>query len=432
MAHDVFISYGSPDKQTADATCAWLEAKGIRCWIAPRDVRPGMPYGGELTNALRESRILVLILSSHANYSSHVAREVEQAAHFGVRILPLRVEEVKPSDDLQFFINSVHWLDAFTPPLEAHLHQVSTAVERLLQPDPPLASPIAPRSTPPVPSAPVAAPKPSAPARSFVIPVAAAAVAAAAVWFALRRDGAPAAPAQAPATVAAQPAATATPSNAEAPPAGSPAASAQRAAPAPVATRPVREAPLAAPQATTPTVPAPEPVTTAAAAATPSRSFVGCWRYSTGAIIHILADGTIEGAALPGTWKPAGDDRMLITWPVFVDRITMNNDGSRLRGLNNYNLPARAEREGEPVTDRRSLVGEWRYNGSLPTVATADGGITAGQFRGKWRATGDGAFEIVWTHRPVDDLGLGSSGNSLMGSNNYGAMISATRSTCGA
>jgi hypothetical protein len=46
MAHDVFISYSSHDKPIADAVCAGLEAAKIRCWIAPRDMLPGVPYGG--------------------------------------------------------------------------------------------------------------------------------------------------------------------------------------------------------------------------------------------------------------------------------------------------------------------------------------------------------------------------------------------------
>ncbi|WP_179468215.1 TIR domain-containing protein [Mycolicibacterium vinylchloridicum] len=40
MAHDVFISHSSLDEPAADAVCAELEARGIRCWTAPRDIRP--------------------------------------------------------------------------------------------------------------------------------------------------------------------------------------------------------------------------------------------------------------------------------------------------------------------------------------------------------------------------------------------------------
>ena len=48
MAHDVFISYSSKDKPVADAACATLESSGVRCWIAPRDVAPGVAYAESL------------------------------------------------------------------------------------------------------------------------------------------------------------------------------------------------------------------------------------------------------------------------------------------------------------------------------------------------------------------------------------------------
>ena len=54
MAHDVFISYSSQDKTIADAICAGLEAAKIRCWIAPRDMLPGVPYGESLGEARRK------------------------------------------------------------------------------------------------------------------------------------------------------------------------------------------------------------------------------------------------------------------------------------------------------------------------------------------------------------------------------------------
>jgi len=67
MAHDAFISYSSKDKPAADAVCATLESRGIRCWIAPRDVLPGEEYAAALVNAIHESRLLVLVFSAGAN-----------------------------------------------------------------------------------------------------------------------------------------------------------------------------------------------------------------------------------------------------------------------------------------------------------------------------------------------------------------------------
>jgi hypothetical protein len=132
MAHDAFISYASKDKPTADATCALLEARGIRCWIAPRDVEPGSPYGNAIIDAIRGCRIMVVVLSSQANESNHIPKEVERAVSIGATIIPLRIEDVVPGSSLDYFIGSVHWLDALTPPLEKHLETLAATIRKIL------------------------------------------------------------------------------------------------------------------------------------------------------------------------------------------------------------------------------------------------------------------------------------------------------------
>jgi uncharacterized RDD family membrane protein YckC len=132
MAHDVFISYAADDKATADGVCVTLEARRIRCWIAPRDVLPGMDYAEALIEAIGESRVMVLVFSARSNISNHVRREVEEAASRGIPILPFRIEDVSPSPSLKYYIGAVHWLDALTPPLEKHLEHLAGTVKLLL------------------------------------------------------------------------------------------------------------------------------------------------------------------------------------------------------------------------------------------------------------------------------------------------------------
>jgi hypothetical protein len=132
MAHDVFISYASGDKIVADAVCATLESHGIRCWIAPRDVLPSSSYGEAIIHAINGCRIMILVFSSKANLSAHIPKEVERAVSKGVAILPFRIEDVLPGTALDFFIGSVHWLDALTPPLERHLERLAQNVQTLL------------------------------------------------------------------------------------------------------------------------------------------------------------------------------------------------------------------------------------------------------------------------------------------------------------
>lgn len=133
MAHDVFISHSAKDKVTGDAVCAVLESNGIRCWIAPRDVTPGMEWGECIIQAIKKSRIMVLVFSTHANESPQIRREIERAVNHGVAILPLRIEDVQPGLALEYFIGNVHWLDALTPPLENHLKNLAGTVKVLLE-----------------------------------------------------------------------------------------------------------------------------------------------------------------------------------------------------------------------------------------------------------------------------------------------------------
>src|SRR3990172_6799228 len=106
MAHDVFISYSAKDKPTADAACATLETKGIRCWMAPRDILAGTNWGASVIRALGESRVMVLVFSSHSNHSQQVLREVERAVSKGAIIIPLRIEDVPLSEDMEYFIST--------------------------------------------------------------------------------------------------------------------------------------------------------------------------------------------------------------------------------------------------------------------------------------------------------------------------------------
>lgn len=130
--HDVFISYSNADKTTADAVCAALEADGIHCWIAPRDILPGLDWSEGIIDAINDCRVMVLVFSSSSNESQQVRRELERALAKEVPILPFRIEVVPLSKSMEYFIGTQHWLDAMTPPLEQHLERLTDTVRRLL------------------------------------------------------------------------------------------------------------------------------------------------------------------------------------------------------------------------------------------------------------------------------------------------------------
>lgn len=130
--YDVFISYSSHDKIIADAICSRLENNNIRCWIAPRDILPGLEFGEAIIDGIVECKILLLVFSSKSNESPQVKREVERAVSKGKIIIPFRIEEILPTKAMEYALSNTHWLDAITPPLETHIATLTSTIIRLL------------------------------------------------------------------------------------------------------------------------------------------------------------------------------------------------------------------------------------------------------------------------------------------------------------
>jgi adenylate cyclase len=132
MAHDVFLSYSSADRPTADAVVAGLEAQGVRCWMAPRDIPAGTEYGQEIIEAVKACRVCVVIFSGSANASPHVRREVERAVSAQKHLVPLRIEDLTPTGAMEYALGGTHWLDAFKGPLDPHIADLVATCRRLL------------------------------------------------------------------------------------------------------------------------------------------------------------------------------------------------------------------------------------------------------------------------------------------------------------
>jgi actin-related protein len=132
MAHDVFISYSTVDKLVAESVRTALEAKNIQCWIAPRDIPPGVTWVDAIVDAIDACRLFVLISSTNSNNSTQVLSELQRCASRGLSIIPLRIDDTSLSKAVEFYTSRYQWLDAQIPPLEPHLTQLAETAQRLL------------------------------------------------------------------------------------------------------------------------------------------------------------------------------------------------------------------------------------------------------------------------------------------------------------
>src|SRR3954469_5473040 len=167
MSH-VFISHGSEDRDEAIALSDFIEARGIRTWIAPRDVRPGQDYSEQLQQAIEQCGAFVVLVTDKANSSPYVRAETEMAFSTGKPIFPIRQSEIQPAAGLAFFLKIRHWTDAFGKHGNAAMERLGLELDAVCgrpgpapppAPPPPPSAPPPPHPVPP-PAAPPATPPP--------------------------------------------------------------------------------------------------------------------------------------------------------------------------------------------------------------------------------------------------------------------------------
>jgi TIR domain len=109
----LFVSHVSEDRTAAMAIVEELERRGVGCWIAPRNVRPGKPFDDEIADAIDASRAMLLIFSERCNESEYIRREVTVAGESQKVIIPFRIENAQPKRGLRVRLSDLHWIDGF-------------------------------------------------------------------------------------------------------------------------------------------------------------------------------------------------------------------------------------------------------------------------------------------------------------------------------
>lgn len=93
----LFISYASQDEAIAQRLYRDLRKKGVPCWFALHDLRPGTPILRGIEEAIYLQDKFLLILSGHAVNSRWIEREVDAVLHLEIKrgqdvLFPIRLD----------------------------------------------------------------------------------------------------------------------------------------------------------------------------------------------------------------------------------------------------------------------------------------------------------------------------------------------------
>ena len=93
-SYDVFLSYSMKDRDWVSAFAESLRGSGVRAWFDASDIAPGDRWQDRIQEALRDSKFLVVILTSHTIDSPWTFFELGAAVADRKKIIPIITEEV--------------------------------------------------------------------------------------------------------------------------------------------------------------------------------------------------------------------------------------------------------------------------------------------------------------------------------------------------
>ena len=127
----IFVCYSSKDEAIARGVVEFLEAEGLDCWIASRDVQPGQNYQETIVQALEKAQGIVFLFSESSGTSGEIKKELSLAGGYKTPVFPLRLSPITPTGALRYELATRQWIDIF-PDREQALHKLARTISHVL------------------------------------------------------------------------------------------------------------------------------------------------------------------------------------------------------------------------------------------------------------------------------------------------------------
>ncbi|MDP3494097.1 MAG: TIR domain-containing protein [Hyphomonadaceae bacterium] len=112
MAGEIFISYRRADQAKARLLHALLKQRGVDAWYDAL-LGAGEDWRHKTASALEAAPIFVLLFSKTASESDDISKELAAATFSKKLVIPVRIENIKPSGAFLYELASRNWVDAY-------------------------------------------------------------------------------------------------------------------------------------------------------------------------------------------------------------------------------------------------------------------------------------------------------------------------------
>lgn len=108
---DVFISFSTKDEKIAREISEILSENGISSWMCKKNIYGGSRWAAEITEALSDCKLFLLVVSKNSIASEQVPKEVNMALNQRKRIIPFRIDNAPLEGELCYHLSNIHYIE---------------------------------------------------------------------------------------------------------------------------------------------------------------------------------------------------------------------------------------------------------------------------------------------------------------------------------
>lgn len=116
IPRDIFICFSSKDEYLSEIILKELEKESFSCWISSRNLRKNSPesYWNDIEDAIKLSRVCLVLGSEKAMLSKDVQREIDLARKHQVRLIEFKIDEKSHNVYFKHAFDGNRWVDGFS------------------------------------------------------------------------------------------------------------------------------------------------------------------------------------------------------------------------------------------------------------------------------------------------------------------------------